>query len=123
MNRWVHVDAKGVAYPLDAYVLIKRLVVAILGQQPDVALAVGDLVVAGRIVGHVGVRHILNVTHHAVKHLGDLNVGVVVGWDDLAGRAVLALLVGHHAHMLGQLVDGQTRTGVDRLALHGAACR
>ena len=121
LDRRVHVDAERVADAPDADVLIERLVVAVFRQQADVALAVGHLVVAGGVVGHVGVRHILNVPHHAVENLSHLHVGVVVRRDDLAAGPVLALLVRHLTDVLRQLVDRQARTRVDRLALHRPA--
>ena len=123
LDHRVHVDAERVADPTDADVLVERRLVAVLGQDADVALAVCDLVVTGCVIGDVGVRDVLDMPHHAVEDLGHLDVGVVVGRDDLAGRSVLPLLVGHLADVLRQLVDRQARPSVDRHALRGAAAR
>ena len=120
LDRRVHIDAERVADAPDQNVLVEAIVAAIVRQDAQVAFAVSDLVVAGRVVGHIGVRHVLNVTHHAVEDLGNLNVALVVGGDDLAARAVLPLLVRHLTHMLGQLVDGQAGPRIDGLALHRA---
>jgi len=58
------------------------------------------------------------VAHHAIKHFRNRNVGLVVGRDDLACRAVLTLFVRHLTDVLGQLVDGQAWPRIDRLTLH-----
>ena len=68
----VHVHGERVADALNANVLVKGVLIAILGQYANVTLAVGDLVVTGGVVGNVGVRDVLNVPHNAVKYLGYL---------------------------------------------------
>ena len=68
----VHVHGKRVADALNADVLVKGVLIAILGQYANVTLAVGDLVVTGGVVGNVGVRDVLNMPHNAVKYLGYL---------------------------------------------------
>ncbi len=121
LDHRVHVDAERVAHAPDADVLIEGVVVAVLGQQPDVAFAVCDLIVTGCVIGDISVRQVLDVAHHAVEDLGHLDVGVVVGGDHLAGGPVLALFVGHLPDVLRQLVDRQAGPGVDCHALAGAA--
>ena len=51
----VHVDREAVANPTDLDVLIKARLIAILGQNPNVAFAVRHLVVAGGVVRYIGV--------------------------------------------------------------------
>ena len=123
LDQRIHVDRETVADAGYLDVLIEAVLVAVLCQDADVALAVGDLVLAGGVVGYVRVRVHLDVAHHAVQHLGDLNVGLIVDGDDLAAGAVLALLVRHLTDVLRQLVDGQARSRVDGLALHRATGR
>ena len=118
MNGWIHVDRKGIPYPHDLDVLIKGVVVAVLGDDADVALAVAYLVLAGGVVGDVGVRDVLDVPDHAVVDFGDLGVGSVVSGYNFAARTVLSLVVRDLSDMLWQLVNSQARTGVDRLPLH-----
>ena len=121
LDQRVHIDAKRVADTLDLDVLIEAVLVAILRQQTDVALAIGDLVLAGRIVGHVGVGHILDMPHNAVQNLRNLDICLIVDRDDLARGAVLALLVRHLTDVLRELVDREARPRVDRLPLHRSA--
>ena len=116
----VHVNRKRVAYPCDLDVLIERVVVAILGQDADVTFAVAYLVLAGGVVGDVGIRDVLDVPDHAVVDFGDFWVGVVVSGYNFAARTVLSLVVCDLSDMLRQLVDRQCRTSVDRLPLHCA---
>ena len=118
MNERVHVDREAVADATDLDVLIERVVVAILGQEANVALAVGHLVLAGSVIGHISVRDVLDVTDHAVEHLGHLHIGVVIHGDDLGTGAVLTLVVGDLTYVLGQLVDCERGAGVDGLTLH-----
>ena len=118
MNRRVHVDRKRVPHPHDLNVLIERVVVAVLGQNADVAFTVRYLVLAGGVVGHISVRNVLDVPNHAVIDLGDLGVGVVVSRNNFAAWTVLPLVVRNLSDMLGQLVNSQARAGVDRLTLH-----
>ena len=123
LDRRVHVDAERVAHPSDSDVLLEAVVVAVLGQEPDVALAVGHLVLAGGVVGYVSVRDVLDVPHDAVEYLSDLYVGLVVHRDDLAAGPVLPLVVGDLLDVLGQLVNRQAWPGVDRLPLDAASRR
>ena len=58
---------------------------------------------------------------HAVKYFCDVNVCVVIGWNNLASWPVLTLVIGHLPDVLRQFVDSQAWTGVDRLALHSPA--
>ena len=120
MDGWIHVDRKGVAHTANLNVLVKRVVFAILGQQAKVTFAVRNLVFAGSVIGHIGVADVLNVPNHAVKNVGHFHVGVVVHRDDLGAGSVLALVVGDLSDVLRQLVNRQTRAGVDRLPLHRA---
>ena len=120
LDQRVHVDREAVANAPNLDVLIERVVVAILGQDAGVALTVGHLVLAGCVVGDIRVRHVLDVPDHAVENRRHLSVSALIYRDDLGLRSVLPLLVGHLVNVLGQLVDGQARAGVDRLALHGA---
>ena len=55
LNGRVHVDRERVPHPSDLDVLVEAVLAGVLRQNADVALAVGDLVVAGRVVSHVGV--------------------------------------------------------------------
>ena len=114
----VHVHRERITDAPNLDVLIERIVVAILGQQTDVALAIRHLVLAGGVVGYVGVADVLNMTDDAVEYLCDLDVGVVVGWDDLTRRPVLPLVVGDLLYMLRQLVNSQTRARIDGLPLN-----
>ena len=118
MDGGIHVDRERVAHPHDLDVLIERVVVAVLSQNADVAFTVSYLVLAGGVVGNVGIRDVLDVPDHAVIDLGDLGVGVVVSRNNFAARTVLSLVVRDLSDMLGQLVNSQARTGVDRLTLH-----
>ena len=68
----VHVHGERVANALNADVLVKGVLIAILSEYAYVTLAVGDLVVTGGVVSNVGVRDVLNVPHDAVKYLGYL---------------------------------------------------
>ena len=116
----IHVHAERVTHAANLDVLVKRVVVAILGQQTDVTLAIRHLIFAGRVVRHVGIADVLNVPNHAVEHVGHFHVGVVVHRNDLRARAVLPLVVCHLTHVLRQFVDRQRRARVDRLTLHRA---
>ena len=118
MDGGVHVDRKRVPHPHDLDVLIEGGVVAVFGNDADVALAVAYLVLAGGVVGDVGVRDVLDVPDHAVVDFGDLGVGSVVSGYNFAARTVLSLVVRDLSDMLGQLVNSQARAGVDRLSLH-----
>ena len=120
MNGWIHVDRKRVPHPHDLDVLIEGVVVAVFGDDADVALAVAYLVLAGGVVGDVGVRDVLDVPDHAVVDFGDLGVGSVVSGYNFAARTVLSLVVRDLSDMLGQLVNSQARAGVDCLPLHCA---
>ena len=121
MDRWIHVDRERVANPHNLNVLIERIVVAILGQDTDVTLAVTYLVFTGGVVGNVGVRDVLDVPDHAVVDFCDLWVGVVVSGYNFAARTVLSLVIGDLSYVLWQLVNCQRRAGVDRLPLHCTA--
>ena len=121
MNRWVHVNAKTVAHTANFDVLIESFVVAILGQKANIAFAVGNLVLASRVVGHIGVRDVFNVPNHAVENVCHFNIGAVVHRNDFSAWAILTHVVSDLAHMLGQLVNRQRRPCVDRLTLHSAA--
>ena len=121
MDRWVHVHAKCVTDTANLNVLIKRIVVAILSQQPDVTFAVSDLVVAGCVIRNVGVGHILNVAHHTVEDFCYLYVSVVIRGYYFTVWTVLTLFVGYLTDVLWQLVDCQAWTCVDSLTLHTAA--
>ena len=114
----IHVDRERVAHTRNLDVLVKRVVVAVFRQDADVTFAVGDLVFAGGVVGDVGVRDVLDVPDHAVVDFGDFRVGVVVSRNNFAAWTVLSLIIRHLPHVLRQLVDGQARPCVDRLALH-----
>ena len=57
---------------------------------------------------------------HAVVDFGDFWVGVVVGRNNFAARTVLSLVIGDLPYVLGQLVDRQCGSGVDRLTLYCA---
>ena len=106
MDGRVHVHRERIAYPPDLDVLIKRVVVAILGQDSDVAFSVGDLVLTSGVVSDIRIRYVFNVPHHAVEHFGDGNVGLVVGWNNLASWTVLSLVIGYLPNVLGQLIYG-----------------
>ena len=121
MDGRIHVDRKRVPHPHDLDVLIEGVVVAVFGDDADVALAVAYLVLAGGVVGDVGVRDVLDVPDHAVVDFGDLGVGSVVSGYNFAARTVLSLVVRDLSDMLGQLVNSQARAGVDCLPLHCAA--
>ena len=120
LDHGVHVDAEAVANTGDLDVLVERVLVAILGQQTDVAFAVGDLVLASGVVGYVSIAHVFDVANDAVEHIGHVHVGFVIGGDDFDAGAVHALLVRHLMDVLGQLVDGQAGAGVDGLTLDSA---
>ena len=123
MDGRVHVHRERIAYPPDLDVLIKRVVVAILGQDSDVAFSVGDLVLTSGVVSDIRIRYVLNVPHHAVEHFGDGNVGLVVGWNNLASWTVLSLVIGYLPNVLGQLIYGQAWPCVDGLPLHRSTGR
>ena len=114
----IHVHAERIPNPANLDVLIERIVVAVLRQQPDVTLAIRHLVLARRVIRHVGVADVLDVPHQPVEYLGHLNVSLVIRRDDLARRPVLPLVVGDLLDVLRELVDGQARPRVDGLALH-----
>ena len=118
MDQRVHVDRKAVTHPANLDVLVERVVVAVLSQQPDVALAVRHLVFASGVVGHISVADVFDVPDHAVEDVGHSHIGLVVHGDDSSARAVLPHVVRDLTNVLGQLVDGQARTGVDGLPLH-----
>ena len=120
MDSWIHVNRKTIANSANFDVLVKGIVVAILGQEPDVAFAVGDLVFAGGVVSDICVRDVFNMPDHAVEDLGNVNIGLVVGWNNFACWAVLSLVIGDLPHVLRQFVDGKARACVDRLPLHRA---
>ena len=61
------------------------------------------------------------MAHHTFVNFRNLNVAFVVGGDHFAAWPVLPLLVCHLMDVLWQLVNGQARACVDRLALHRAA--
>ena len=121
LNHRVHVDRKRIANAPNLDVLIERVSVAILGQNANVALTVGHLVLAGGVVGYIGIANVLDVPNDAVENLCHLDVGLVIDRDDLGLRAIEALLVGDLMDVLRQLVDRQARPRVDRLALHRPA--
>ncbi len=60
---------------------------------------------------------------HAVEDFGDFNVCLVIDRNDLARRAVLALIVRDLPNVLRELVDREAWPSVDRLTLHGTASR
>ena len=60
---------------------------------------------------------------HAVEYFGNVNVGLVVGWNNFACWAVLSLVIGNLPDVLRQFVDCEARAGVDCLPLHRAASR
>ena len=121
LDGWVHVDRKRVPNAPNPQILVKTVVFTVLGQDAEVPFAKRDLVVASGVVGHVGVRDVLDMAHDAVEYLSDFHVGLVVSRNHLAARPVLALVVGDLQHMLRQLVDGQAGPRVDGLALDRAA--
>ena len=100
MDGGIHVNTERIPHPANADVLIERIIIAIVGVEPDVALAIGDLILAGRVVGHVGVRDVFDMPHQPVEYLSHLNVGFIVSRDDLTRGAVLALVVGDLLNML-----------------------
>ena len=102
----IHVNAKTVANAPNPQILLKSVVVAVFCQDAEVTLTKGDLVVAGRVVGHVSIRDILNMPHNAVKYFGYFHVSLVVSGDHLATGPVLALVVGDLQDVLRQLVNG-----------------
>ena len=120
LDRGVHVDAETVAHTANFDVLIERIWVAVFGQDADVAFTIGHLVLASGVIDHVCVRDVLDVANHAVEHLGNLDVGLVVDRDHLGTRAVLTHVVGDLVNVLWQLVDGQAGACIDRLTLHRA---
>ena len=120
LDRGVHVDAKTVANTANFDVLIERIGVAIVRQDANVAFTVGHLVLASGVVGHISVRYVFDVTDHAIEDLCDLDIGLVVHWNDLSAWAVLAHVVCDLVNVLWQLVDGQTGARIDRLTLHRA---
>ena len=61
-------------------------VVAILGQDADIAFAIRDLVLTGGVVGNVGIRDVLNMPDNTVEYFGDFNIGLIINRDDLARR-------------------------------------
>ena len=102
----VHIYRERVTNASDTDVLVKRIGVAILSQDTDIAFAVRDLILTGRVVSNVGIRDVLDVPDDTVKHLGDFNVCLVIDRDDFARRSVLALVVCDLPDVLGQFVDG-----------------
>ena len=98
--------------------MVKRVRIAVFGQDPDVAFAVRHLIFAGGVVSHIRIADVLDVPHDAVEDFGDFNVPFIVGWNNFATWPVLALVIGHLPNVLGQLVDRQARACVDRLSLH-----
>ena len=123
LDHRIHVHREAVTDSTDLDVLLKRVVVAVLGQEANVPLPVSHLVLARSIISYVSVADVLNVPDHAVEDFGDLNVSVVVNRNDLGRRPVLPLVVGHLTNVLRQLVDRQARACVDRLTLHRASSR
>ena len=119
----VHVHTERVPNASDADVLIEAVLVAVFRQYPDVPLAVHDLVLAGRVIGYVRVRDVLDMPDNTVKDLRNFNVRLVVSGDDLTRRPILPLVVRDLLDVLRQLVDGKARARVDRLPLHRAARR
>jgi hypothetical protein len=58
------------------------------------------------------------VTHHAVENLSDLNVSFIVSGDYFPTWSILALVVGDLSDVLGEFVNGKTRSSVNCLALN-----
>ena len=121
LRHGIHVHTEAVAYAPNAKVLVKRILVAILGQHADIPFTVGDLVLARCVVGYIGVAHVLNMAHHAIINGCYFYIGFVIRWDDLTRWAVLPLLVRYLTDVLWQFVDCQTWARVDCLTLHCAA--
>ena len=118
LHGWIHVHRERITNPANLDVLVKRVVVAILSQQPDVALTIGNLVLAGGVIGNISVRDVLNVPNHAVKNLGNLHIGIAIHRNHLGAGTVLPLVIGDLANVLRQLINSQCRTSIDRLPLH-----
>ena len=123
MDRRIHIDAEAVPHAPDLDVLLKRVVVGVFRQQPNVAFTVRYLVLAGGVIRHIRIRDVLDVPDHAVEDVRDLNVSVIIHRDDLGAWPVLSLVVRHLAHVLRQLVNSQAWPSVDRLTLHCASGR
>ena len=98
--------------------MVKGIVVAILGQDSDVAFSVGDLVFAGGVVSDICIRDVFNMSNHAVEYFGDGDVGFVIGWNNFACWAVLSLVISHLPNVLRQFVNCQAWPSVDGLTLH-----
>ena len=100
LNQRIHVDRKRITHPPDLQVLIKRVLITIFGQNPDVTFTVTNLVLASGVIGNICVRDVLDVTHNSIKYLGDLDISVIVHRDDLAAGTVLSLVIGHLPNVL-----------------------
>jgi hypothetical protein len=101
--------------------LIKRIIVAVLGQQADIPFAVGHLILTRRVIRNIRIRNVLNVAHQPVKDLSDFNVSLIVHRNYFPTWSILALIVGNLPDVLGEFVDGKTGAGVDGLTLDGAS--
>jgi hypothetical protein len=45
------------------------------------------------------------MSNHAVEDFGNVNVCLVVGWNNFASWAVLSLVIGYLPYVLGQLIN------------------
>jgi hypothetical protein len=120
LHRRVHEHGEAVTDAPDLDVLIERLRVTILSQEPEVAFPVGDLRLTGCVIGNVCIRYVLDVANHSVKYAGHFGVGLVVCRDDLTTGSVLTLFIRYLLDVLWELVDRQRWASVDGLPLDRA---
>ena len=109
LDHRIVIDRERVADARDPDLLIERVLVDILGQDPPVPFAVGYLSIARCPVGNVRFRGALDVADHAVEYLRDIGICRVVGGNNVTRRRVLPLVVGDLLDVLRETVDRQGR--------------
>ena len=105
----VAVDRERVRNAPNDDVQIERVVVGVIDIDPEIAEAAIDRRLKRSVVGHVGIRHALDVADQPVVNFGRLGVRVAVSGPHADRGLVLARVIHDLPHEGRQAVDRQTR--------------
>ncbi len=103
----VAIDREWIGHPLDHQVLVEAVVRRIAGVDPEIAEPAGHREIEGGVIGHLGIRRLLDIADQPVEDLRRLRISPVV--HRMAGdrRLVLPRVIDHLADEGRQPVDGQ----------------